>query len=364
MQGTPVVGAGEKERGEFGEALEPISYVWQTPARRPRRQPEAQPDMVGRGGDLPPGDRARLERIVARAPEVMVKITGRTKGLDHLLSHLTYITRNGELAAETEQGNLLAGREGLRDLQARWAQDVTLDQRRRQDGTLSINMILSMPPGTDALKVRDAVRAFAIESFEGRHDYAFVLHQDDDHPHVHLTVRSLGHEGRRLNPRKGDLVTWRERFAEELRLRGVEAEATPRRTRGRLRKAERGAVRAMQERGVAPRVERLAREEIVREARGEGRAERPWEARALQRQAAIRARYQKAVDDLAQSREPADQALADRIRTFLATWPVPRLKRHDLRDALSERAEEARASRAQELDRGRPTPDRERDRER
>jgi hypothetical protein len=48
--------------------------------------------------------RAKLERIVGRAPEVMVKITGRTKGVAHLKSHLAYITRNGELDAETEQG--------------------------------------------------------------------------------------------------------------------------------------------------------------------------------------------------------------------------------------------------------------------
>ena len=139
---------------------------------------------------------------------------------------------------------------------------------RRRDGPLSHNIVLSMPPGTDPIAVKDAVRAFAIETFGGRHDYVFVQHLDDEHPHVHLTVRSLGYDGRRLNPRKADLATWREQFAGELRLRGVEAEATPRRARGKVRKAERGVVRAIRERGEQPRVERLAREEIVRDARG------------------------------------------------------------------------------------------------
>jgi hypothetical protein len=45
---------------------------------------------------------------------------------------------------------------------------------------------------------------------------------DDEHPLVHLTVLSRGYDGRRLNPRKADLATWREQFACELRLRGIE----------------------------------------------------------------------------------------------------------------------------------------------
>ena len=70
-----------------------------------------------------------------------------------------------------------------------------------------------MPAGTDAIAVKDSARAFAIETFGDNHDYVFVQHLDDKHPHVHLTVRSLGHDGKRLNPRKADLQAWRERFA-------------------------------------------------------------------------------------------------------------------------------------------------------
>ncbi|WP_247321161.1 relaxase/mobilization nuclease domain-containing protein [Bradyrhizobium sp. 141] len=115
-----------------------------------------------------------------------------------------------------------------------------------------------MPAGTDAVAVKDSVRAFAIETFEGNHDYVFVQHLDDKHPHVHLSVRSLAHDGKRLNPRKADLQAWRERFAGELRLRGIAAEATPRRTRGRVRKADRAAVLAMRKRKITPDVDRLA----------------------------------------------------------------------------------------------------------
>lgn len=355
---------GDRVAGMVGETVPAISYVWQTPARRPRAQPGPLPGEPGGGGRLSATDRARLERIVGRAHEVMVKVTGRTKSLDHLQSHLAYITRNGELAAETDQGGRLSGREGLKDLQARWSDDVALDGRRRADATLSINMILSMPPGTDAIKVRDAARAFASCTFEGRHDYALVLHQDDAHPHVHLTVRSFGYDGRRLNPRKGDLAEWRERFAAELRLRGIEAEATPRRTRGQVRKADRGPLRAMRARGVTPRVDQAARAGIVQEARGEGATRRPWEGRALDRRERVRTCYDAAAQELARSSEPADQALAERIQTFLATMPAPVLRDQALRQdlmryarAAADRAERGIQPRAA-ADRERPGPER------
>ena len=52
---------------------------------------------------------------------------------------------------------------------------------------------------------------------------------------MHLSVRAESKHGKRLNPRKADLHRWRETFAEKLRDRGVEAEATRQATRGRSR---------------------------------------------------------------------------------------------------------------------------------
>jgi hypothetical protein len=130
--------------------LPPISYVWETPNRRPRRAEWDTPDpAVPRR--LTPAMRAKLERIVSRVPEVMVKITGRTKGVAHLRSHLAYITRNGELDAETEQGAAMTGRAGLKDLQQRWEDDAVLDDKRRRDGSLSINVRQTFRPGANGL---------------------------------------------------------------------------------------------------------------------------------------------------------------------------------------------------------------------
>jgi hypothetical protein len=322
--------------------LPPISYVWETPNRRPRRPEWDIPDSAA-PRRLTPAMRAKLERIVGRAPEVMVKITGRTKGVAHLKSHLAYITRNGELDAETEQGAAMTGRVGLKDLQQRWADDAALDDKRRRDGSLSINIILSMPAGTDAIAVKESARAFAIEAFGHSHDYVFVQHLDDKHPHVHLTIRSLGHNGKRLNPRKADLQAWRERFAGELGLRGIAAEATPRRTRGRIRKADRGAVLALRKRKITPEVDRLAREEVIREVRGKT-AERPWEDRIRSRQDAIRRRYLDYAAELQRSGTARDHILARQIRQFVKDMPAIETHRHALKKELSELANSRRRS--------------------
>jgi type IV secretory pathway VirD2 relaxase len=326
--------------------LPPLSYVWETPNRRPRRAEWDIPDPAA-PGRLTPAMRAKLERIVRRAPEVMVKITGRTKGVGHLKSHLAYITRNGELDAETEQGATLAGRSGLKDLQQRWEDDAGLDDKRRRDGSLSVNIILSMPAGTDAVAVTDSVRAFAIETFEYNHDYVFVQHLDDKHPHVHLTVRSLGHDGKRLNPRKADLQAWRERFAGELRLRGIAAEATPRRTRGRVRKADRGAVLALRKRKITPEVDWLARKDVLSEVGGGGNAKHPWDEQIKSRQEAIRRRYLEYAAELQRSGVAADHALARQIRQFVNDMPAVETRRHALKNDLSELADARRRDKDQ-----------------
>ena len=326
---------------DLASELPPISYVWETPYRRPRQAEWDIPDPAV-PGRLTPAMRAKLERIVRRAPEVIVKITGRTKSVAHLKSHLAYITRNGELDAETEQGATLAGRSGLKDLQQHWEDDAGLDDKRRRDGSLSVNIILSMPAGTDAVAVKDSARAFAIETFGYNHDYVFVQHLDDKHPHVHLTVRSLGHDGKRLNPRKADLQAWRERFAGELRLRGIAAEATPRRTRGQVRKADRGAVVALRRRKIVPDVDRLARTAVLSEVRGGRTAKHPWDEQIKSRQDAIRRRYLDYAAQLQRSGAAADQELARQVRQFVEDMPALETRRHALKNELSKLADTRR----------------------
>jgi len=303
--------------------------VWRPPIRprivRPRTvlRPSS-----GSGG----GARARLERIAARAPEVMVKVTGRTRDGAHLRAHLDYISRNGQLELEGADGALITSRRDVADLADEWGATVSGHKPRRKDSPLSHSVILSMPAGTSEIVVRDAARSFAADMFAGRHDYVFTLHTDTPRPHVHLAICSRGHTGERLNPKKADLELWRQTFAQALRDRGVEAEATPRRARGVTRKAERTPLRKIrdrQEAGDGPMAQ--VRRSAYREAAGaafQGRTERtPWEQRIVARQQAVRSLYLTQAQLLGRSSDPADRALGAKVEAFVRSMPQPDTQR-------------------------------------
>ncbi len=142
--------------------------VWRPPVRLRRVTPEAvlRPGAASAGTAV----RAKLARIVAKASEVMVKITGRTKDPAHLGAHLSYISRNGQLELETQDGALVVGRDEVGELAADWAAEQLADRRTREGAPFSHSVILSMPAGTDPIAVRNAARAFAEDLFAGSHD--------------------------------------------------------------------------------------------------------------------------------------------------------------------------------------------------
>jgi hypothetical protein len=317
--------------------------VWRPPVRPRPRRPEA---VLSDGGA---GTRARLQRLVRRAPEVMVKVTGRTRDPAHLAAHLAYITRNGRLAAEDRDGWPVAGRREVAELARDWWAAEALAGRRR-DSPVSVGLILSMPEGTDPLALRDAARAFARETFADGRDYVLALHTDTPHPHVHLTVRALADDGRRLGVKKADLEAWRQAFARALRERRVEAEATPRRARGVTRKPERGAIRRLRLRQAAGRagpgtVARAKLREAAEVAFGGTVEPTPWERRLAERQARIRKLYLAQAKLLQASAEGADRALGREVEAFVRSLPLPDTERLALARALREANDRVREGR-------------------
>jgi hypothetical protein len=176
--------------------------------------------------------RARIEAIaVRRAPQVMVKVTGGGRGMKAIAAHFRYISKNGRLDVEDENGTTVRGRDAVRELADDWRFggsfiDDTSDRRE------AFNIILSMPRGSaQPLVVLNAAREFAKAELAG-HKYVMVLHDHQANPHVHISVRAESKSGRRLNPRKADLHRWRETFAGKLRGWGIDADATRRTARG------------------------------------------------------------------------------------------------------------------------------------
>lgn len=319
--------------------------VWRPPVRLRPRRPETV--LRGRADD---GARARLRRIAARTPEVMVKVTGRARDPAHLAAHLSYITRNGQLAAEDRDGMPIEGRAEVLELARAWSAEALLDSRRRTDSPLSVAMILSMPAGTDAIRLRDAARAFARETFADRFEYVLALHTDTPHPHVHLTVNALGSDGVRLGPKKADLEAWRQVFARCLRERGIAAEATPRRARGVTRKAERGPLRRLRERhesgkGGMPRVVADKIRDAARAAFG-GRVDAAdWDRRIAERQAKVRRLYLAQAKLLQTSEHADDRELGHAVEAFVRSMAPPDTERLALARALRSANAQARADR-------------------
>ena len=230
-------------------------------SKRSFRIREGEPllDIVSYGRGVHHGSSGRLtsyqvdhiRRTVQRVPEAVVKVLPRdSNDLNGAGRHLNYIGRYGKLELETDDGERVQGKKIGKSLLEEW--DVDIDEVRRQanlSGTkgrappkLVHKLMFSMPPGSPPEKVFAAVRNFAREEFALQHRYAFVLHTDEAHPHVHLVLKAISEQGVRLNIRKATLRHWRSEFARNLRQLGVAANATERAVRGEARKAKKDGI--------------------------------------------------------------------------------------------------------------------------
>jgi hypothetical protein len=205
-----------------------------------------------------------LSRTVRRAPEVMVKVLTKGGGDRRAVGrHLSYLSRDGNVEIETDDGRHLIGQGVEKELLEEW--DLDLEEARRTTGLSSRprrvrpklvhKIVLSMPAGTSPKGLLQSARVFARETFGAKHRYAMVLHTDEPHPHVHMVVKAVSEEGVRLNIRKATLREWRREFARHLRAQGISANASDKAVRGAVRaNLSDGMYRAMQ-RGASRRIQ-------------------------------------------------------------------------------------------------------------
>ncbi|MEK9142294.1 MAG: relaxase/mobilization nuclease domain-containing protein [Nitrospirota bacterium] len=237
---TPPTNQIDENLDEWGSRLFNVSTETLPRPRRSRNVRLGSAKFTSTGGRLSTSQaratyvRQKLQAMVRRAPQVVVKLVRAPKGMKGISNNLTYISRDGQLEIEDQDGQVIQGKEAVADLKAEWrdgGMPIAADSSMRD----AFHLVLSMPTRTDPLSVQRAARDFAKQEFSG-YQYAMVLHTfetDPDphpspHPHVHLTVKAAGLDGIRLNPRKVDLQRWREGFAEALREHGIEATTTSR----------------------------------------------------------------------------------------------------------------------------------------
>jgi hypothetical protein len=204
------------------------------------------------------GEADLVQRTLRGSPEVMVKVLSQgATDAKAVAKHLAYLSRRGELEIETDDGEQVQGKKAEKEVMEDWEIGTSgnrryIDRRSATTGKaprLVHKLIFSMPSGTPPQKVLQAVQTLAREEFALTHRYAMVLHTDQPHPHVHLVVKALGENGKRLNIKKPMLRRLRHEFARNLRELGVDANATERGARGKAGRALRSGAFRLAERG-------------------------------------------------------------------------------------------------------------------
>src|SRR5580700_2752872 len=282
-----------------------------------------------------------IGRTVHRTPEVMVKVlTHGGQSLGAVGRHFKYLDRDGKLPIETDDGQRLRGKGGEDLLIEDWDLDLEEDRRTtnlrargmRKPPKLVHKILFSMPAGTPPQKVLAAVKNFAREEFGAKHRYAMVLHTDEPHPHVHVVVKAMGYDGKRLSIRKAVLREWRREFARHLREQGVEANATTRAARGATRPHKRDGIHRAAMRGASTHWRSRTKAVADELRRGTFRAE-PGKERLL----ATRRAVAQGWDEITAQLDAQGQAeLAEAVRKFAAEMPPPMTEKEQIRATLLE----------------------------
>lgn len=280
-----------------------------------------------------------ISRTVRRTPEVVVKVL--VKGGQDLKAvgrHLRYLSRDGDVEIETDDGQHLSGQDVEQELLQDWDLDLEEARRTRELRSrpgmvrpkLVHKVVLSMPAGTPADRLLRATRTFARETFAAKHRYAMVLHTGEPHPHVHMVVKAVSEEGVRLNIRKATLREWRREFARHLRAQGISANATDRAVRGPTRpRLSDGTYRVLR-RGVSRRIP-------VHEGPGlEGRSasEAAGRETLLHTRDQVERGWMALAEALDRQRQ---QDLAWYVRRFIEAMPPIRTDRELLKEAMKPR---------------------------
>lgn len=168
-----------------------------------------------------------IKGVNKKLPQVVVKISGSSKGANKAQAHADYIGRNGKVEIEDQDGNKYKGKNEQKELLGAWSAMGMHDKHETGSRREAFHFVFSMPKGTNPDAMKTAVRNLVKEEFDG-HKFFMAQHLDTDSPHVHVLLNATNDKGERLNPRKQDLHNYRVNFVEKLREQGIVAIATRR----------------------------------------------------------------------------------------------------------------------------------------
>lgn len=308
--------------------------------------------------------RAKAEKYARDTPEVVMKFDKTSvKSAHHLQESGRYISRNGKLECEDDEGQVLAGTEAIDDRMRSWVEDEELYQQTgagRPSDKLARRFIVSTPPGTDPEALKKVVRDFVVAEFKSRgFEFIWTIHTDKAHPHAHVLIRNRSADGHRLHYSNQELRAMRERFCVIAEQYGIDLNATSRAVRGKTRR-DKPIERVYQEqRGSQHLYEKFRIEELVK-ALKEGREldEPELMKKVRMTRTEILKNAAEYVEELRRTGKPEDLTLAASIEKKIREMPpVESAQEERLRKAKAKiarkkqqrtEAEKARAERIKE----------------
>ena len=181
-------------------------------------------------------------RAAAGTPEAVVKVAKFYRTISRVKQALAYQSRDSDLDVELRDGTVLSKDDGgaaLDDLAEQWSANFS----DRKDARNAGHLIISTPEGMNSEAVLKAARRWGQEVLAPHYDFAFTLHTDEPHPHVHFLIVREGLKGKRLGWSRAELDDFRTKFAKFAREEGLDLNATPRFSRGQTERSEKQSAR-------------------------------------------------------------------------------------------------------------------------
>lgn len=175
-----------------------------------------------------------------KTAQAVVKVISQARGhrAKVLLNYVARSESEHPLALEDENGLEVKGVDGIQAVYEEWAKDFerAAPGQKRPPRHVT-HMIFSgdcAQTPENARAVQSAVAELMREQL-GRDGYRYmmVLHTDTDHPHVHVIVNNYNRDkdGPKLRINPPELLVFRQQFAQKMRERGIEQQATRRKDR-------------------------------------------------------------------------------------------------------------------------------------
>ena len=116
----------DQKLDEWGSRLFNVSTETLSRPRRSTRSPLGSAKPMNTDGRLSTSQarvtyvRQKLQAMVRRSPQVVVKLVRAPKGMKGISNNLTYISRDGQLEIEDQDGQVIQGKEAVADLKVEW----------------------------------------------------------------------------------------------------------------------------------------------------------------------------------------------------------------------------------------------------